>query len=80
MGDYRAHNKRRGPRPLAWTRPGRHWRWRRGMEVKEEFGSAPGEEARRAKQNVSFFCLFFLSSFVCVMGEGKERGEPPLGR
>ena len=40
------------------------------MEVKEEFGSAPGEEvAGWAKQNVSFFCLFFLLSrffLVCL--------------
>ena len=50
------------------------------MEVKEEFGSAPGEEeAERAKQNLPFFCLFFFF-FSCVRWEGRRRkGEPPPG-
>lgn len=47
------------------------------MEVKEEFGSAPGEEeAGRAKQDASFLSFIFILSRVCgVRGEG-ERGAP----
>ena len=47
-------------------------------EVKEKFGSALGEEeAGWAKQNVSFFCLFFsFFSRVCG-GGGKEKGGAP---
>ena len=41
---------------------------------REEFRSVPGgEEAGWAKQNVSFFCLFFLFS-SCAVGGKKEKG------
>ena len=81
MGDCSAHNEHERPRPLARTRPRRPRRWRRRTEVKEEFGSAPGEEeAGWAKQTISFFCLFFLFFSRVYGGEGRRKGEPPLGR
>ena len=47
------------------------------MEVKEEFGSAPGEEAGLAKQNVPFPLLFPFCFFSCVRREGRRRlGSP----
>ena len=54
-------------------------RWRR-MEVKEEFGSAPGEEeARRAKQNVFFFCPVFVL-FPLFGGSGEMEIRVPYCR
>ena len=38
MGDRSAHNESGGPRPLTRTRPWRHRRWEKRMEVKEELG------------------------------------------
>ena len=46
------------------------------MEVKEEFGSAPGEEEAAGQTECMFLLSFFLFFFVCVVGGGKERGGP----
>ena len=81
MGDRSAHNESWGPSPLVKTRLRRPRRWRKGMEVKEELGPAPGEEeAGRARQNVFFLCLVcsFFSLYSAVLG-GRGR-EAPLSR
>ena len=74
MKDCRARGERGGARPLVWTRSRRPRRWRRGIEVKEEFGSALGEEAGQAKQNVTFFCLC-PPLFLVGGGRGRRKGS-----
>ena len=70
MGDRR-QQRERVPRLLTRRSRGpRQWGWR--MEVKEGFGSALGEEAKRAKQNVFFFALCFRPFPLWFWEEGDQ--------
>ena len=71
MEDRSAHES--GGQDLVKTRLRRPQRWRKGMEVKEEFGPAQGEEeAGWAKRNVSFLCRGFLLFCLADWGEGDQ--------